>query len=759
MSKIKVWFNRHFSCVAKVIRELRKDPDLANLRYCVSHRHQQFAGYSIADESFVEPSSLDANSYLDWVLQEVRAREIDCIVPGHEQSFLTSHMTCFEEIGCRVFCAAPPDYISSLHSKDWVYQKVAGNIPIPCFYVVRTAADFQHAVEAVLQSGRRACVKPVTSVYGLGFFQVSRNKNSQTWQHLSINQWLNEHAPYGTFSPQLVMEYLPGHEYSVDIAARHGVVLASVIRRKPLRTGPQQIVAHDGLQQNTAWLVERFKLNGLVNIQFKEDDRGEVKLLEINPRASGGIGMSCQGGINLPAIAYRAFFEPTWQPQLGIATSIGKLVFESNQDLASVQPRSEFACEAMDSHATAISIKQLTLPTGELTVQLVEQSVLTADQLLGFGARNNRQRGFLFVSKVLGKHVPVRPKLIQRVHRELAQTIAKVDRGLGAIGIVVGMAETATGLGMGIFGELQRMLTKTAWKSYHQTTRYPLSEKEPSDSAPLQFEELHSHARALALEMPRVGTEQDKSLRTADTILLVDDEISTGKTFVNLLRSLRSINTSFKHLIVATITDLSDGRVQRLLADLDGIDSVSVVSLISGNYEFKASENSLWSLASSNTTELQKTSTQDSWSNFSARHGISQVAQIPEEVLQQCRQYLMPGRCRVIGTTEFIDPAYRLALQLESNGWETYVQSTTRSPLLISHEIVSVLPVIDPYCSGTPNFLYNFKPERDENILVVHESMDRSAIGTLMQTICDGIAGIEVNLLDGCVRVHKAVQR
>jgi hypothetical protein len=41
----------------------------------------------------------------------------------------------------------------------------------------------------------------------------------------------------------------------------------------------------------------------LVNIQFKTDRLGETKLLEINPRASGGVAMSCLSGINLPYLA------------------------------------------------------------------------------------------------------------------------------------------------------------------------------------------------------------------------------------------------------------------------------------------------------------------------------------------------------------------------------------------------------------------------------------------------------------------------
>ena len=47
-------------------------------------------------------------------------------------------------------------------------------------------------------------------------------------------------------------------------------------------------------------------MHGLINVQFKDALDGSPKLLEINPRASGGIAMSCLSGLNLPLIAYQA---------------------------------------------------------------------------------------------------------------------------------------------------------------------------------------------------------------------------------------------------------------------------------------------------------------------------------------------------------------------------------------------------------------------------------------------------------------------
>lgn len=50
--------------------------------------------------------------------------------------------------------------------------------------------------------------------------------------------------------------------------------------------------------------------------------------------------------------------------------------------------------------------KVVNLPNCELKVQ----SDSNLDPVLGFGSRINNKRSFLFISKILGKHIPVSPK-------------------------------------------------------------------------------------------------------------------------------------------------------------------------------------------------------------------------------------------------------------------------------------------------------------------------------------------------------------
>ncbi len=94
-------------------------------------------------------------------------------------------------------------------------------------------------------------------------------------------------------------------------------------------------------------------------------------------------------------------------------------------------------------------MKHIDLSRGRITVQVNQQhSHWALDDLLDFAERINPKRAFLFVSKVLGKHIPVAPSVMQRSYSDLASL---VPTDLAGPICVIGMAETAVGLGQGVF--------------------------------------------------------------------------------------------------------------------------------------------------------------------------------------------------------------------------------------------------------------------------------------------------------------------
>ncbi len=56
------------------------------------------------------------------------------------------------------------------------------------------------------------------------------------------------------------------------------------------------------------------------------------------------------------------------------------------------------------------------IPGGRLRVT-TRRELLPLERLLGFAARANPKRPFLFVSRVLGRHVPVRPSQMRASYR------------------------------------------------------------------------------------------------------------------------------------------------------------------------------------------------------------------------------------------------------------------------------------------------------------------------------------------------------
>ena len=122
------------------------------------------------------------------------------------------------------------------------------------------------------------------------------------------------------------------------------------------------------------------------------------------------------------------------------------------------------------------------LSSGELRVfHHGEENELHA--LFDIAERRNPKRAFLFVSHVLGRHIPVSPATMRAVYQRLAVSF---PADLAGPVLFVGMAETAVGLGAGVFDELRKRVDRAI---YLTSTRHP-------QEAELlcEFKEAHSHA-------------------------------------------------------------------------------------------------------------------------------------------------------------------------------------------------------------------------------------------------------------------------
>ena len=336
---------------------------------------------------------------------------------------------------------------------------------------------------------------------------------------------------------------------------------------------------------------------------------------------------------------------------------------------------------------------------------------------VAFATRQNPRRLYLFVSKLLGKHWPVRPSRMQAAHQTLACKIANLPGPL----LVIGLAETATALGRGVAEEAARLAGRTD-VLYLQTTRYLLSHH-----LAFQFDESHSHAPDHAVYWPQPSLQA--LFQTAQTLVLVDDEISTGRTLVGLAQAYLQINPDIERIALVCLTNwLSEERQQeigQLLAR-----PVSFPALIEGSFQFEPDPQ--FPLPTLPVAVAR------------ARCSHAEVTADPARTGVLAGRWAMPSGLEpplnqplaVIGTGEYTYTPYRLALALEQQGYDVYFQSTTRSPILVGDAIQSRREFLDPYGDGMVNYLYNLAPERCPILCYEHPGL------TGWQALADALGGL-----------------
>jgi len=370
------------------------------------------------------------------------------------------------------------------------------------------------------------------------------------------------------------------------------------------------------------------------------------------------------------------------------------------------------------------------LPTGTLQIRADPRSAAVLGDYITFGARDNARRGYLFVSKVLGKHYPARPAAMRCAHDQLAAMIRVQpdDRVM-----VIGMAETATGLGYGVFEALLRSHPGHS-VLYGHTTRYWM------DEDVLTFEEQHSHAPSLCLH-GAADAETAAMQAAANVLVLVDDELSTGATFSNLVQTYRARYPAIERVHVATLTDLSGGRAEQRVrsgAELP----VTVGAIIRGDHEFLSSG------CANGQPERQAQPRSFRRSDLSIHFGRRPVRGPLEfdavELAKLMAVLSSDGdRILVLGTGEFMHGAFVLAGYLESSGYSVHAQATTRSPILLGHGIRTKMAVPDHYLENVPNYLYNVWRANYDQVLVCHEGSANAATRELSRLLHARLIGLE----------------
>ncbi len=331
----------------------------------------------------------------------------------------------------------------------------------------------------------------------------------------------------------------------------------------------------------------------------------------------------------------------------------------------------------------------ITLKTGVLKVG--KNQVL--ERLVDYSSRINKKRGFFFVSKVLGKHIPSKPSLMKDIYKEMAELIPTSKKKT----LFVGFAEAATALGQGVFEALN-----LEDSFYMHSSRFKTSHK-----VLLSFQEEHSHAPSHIFYAPEDEALQDL-LKNITRIILIDDEVTTGNTANNLIQAFQKVLPQVEEYALVSILDWTREKYPNF----------EIYSLYKGNFSFEKNDKKFSSNIKSEAKDIPSLESIIPY-NF-ARYATKKLEINVKKYVEL--NALKSKKVLVLGTAEFMYPPYLLAQYLEDSGIETYFQATTRSPINIDGIITSKIAFKDNYFENIDNFLYNVIDREYDKVIICYET-------------------------------------
>lgn len=285
---------------------------------------------------------------------------------------------------------------------------------------------------------------------------------------------------------------------------------------------------------------------------------------------------------------------------------------------------------------------------------------------------NNKKRSYLLVNPLQGKHMPVSPIKAMQLFDSLADKIK--DRYKDEKILFVGFAETATAIGARVAINLGA--------NYIQTTREIIP-----DVNYMFFSEEHSHAT----EQKLVKNDIDGIIKEVDRIIFIEDEITTGKTILNIIDILeKQYPNKLKYGVASLLNGMTDEHLSRYkkrkieiqyLVKTDHSDYKKYADkyINDGDYICNLSDEKI------EVPILNIEGKMDARRLVNGKKYEEACQRLWNKVNEKIGN-IKKEKILVVGTEEFMYPSLYIGSMLENLENEVKCHSTTRSPIMVSRD-------------------------------------------------------------------------
>jgi hypothetical protein len=215
----------------------------------------------------------------------IKEHSIDFIIPAHDNVILRlAESRAAGQLKCEIV-TSPLDTCQIATSKLKTYERLKDIVPTPRIY---------KKISEIKDRDLPIFLKPEVG-------------NGSRGTHLARS--LGDIKYYAGQDPTLLMlEYLPGPEYTIDcFTNKTGKLLFSEGRRRARISNGISVnsvaVEDDRFEQIAKSINKNLNFRGGWFFQLKERENGELVLLEIAPRFAGTSGLARCKGVNLPLLS------------------------------------------------------------------------------------------------------------------------------------------------------------------------------------------------------------------------------------------------------------------------------------------------------------------------------------------------------------------------------------------------------------------------------------------------------------------------
>lgn len=289
---------------------LRKNFDKRIIRTIGTDIIEDVVGKYLCDKFYKIPEPTN-ESFIHTLLDICKKEHVDVILPQvtNELFKLSEFSKEFSKTGTKVAVSSKKTidlsnnkYALMKHVQSSTLSRLA-----PRFFIANSIDDLKNCAEHLGFPEKPFVIKPSISsgMRGLRIVDnsVDTKKDLYTKKPDNVHTRLEElERILGTSFPELVvMEYLPGNEYSVDILSTEDPVVIPR-RRDSIRTGitfNATVEKNMDIIESSKKLVKLLELKYACGFQIKSSRDGEPKIIECNPRVQGTMVLSTLAGANI----------------------------------------------------------------------------------------------------------------------------------------------------------------------------------------------------------------------------------------------------------------------------------------------------------------------------------------------------------------------------------------------------------------------------------------------------------------------------